>query len=110
TWNMAEDRLWLIDDLVAEDIVAQDVQRVGPYARQTIQFELDEQGRTGNPGGGGTALPDHPEYPAVGLVLQPHHAFGHLAVAQRVVYPTHAIPAAGQRPLPGNVDQFQGGR
>src|SRR3990167_8937924 len=87
-------------DLIAQVAVAGDIlleagQRVRAQAqaRETDEFDLEQQARVGRGLAVLQAFKHHPADPAAAVVLEPHHGIHQFAVLQAVVQAPDAVPA-----------------
>src|SRR5262245_7101084 len=92
-----------VDPLIARDVALQRFERIGPETGETVQRELQEHARGGGARRKGEALYHDASGPAVGSVFEPPDALDDAAVGQRILEPSHAVPASEERPLRGQV-------
>src|SRR5450755_1195284 len=91
-------------ELIAWNIVLQDMQGIGSQSRQAHQLELQQQTRRRLAAAGGEPLDDDAADPAARVVLQADDRIGEPAVECAVVDPADAVEraaatAAARRPL-----------
>ena len=98
---------WIVGLLVAGDAAAQEIERVSPEPRQSVQFDLQIDRIRRRLRGRRQSLADEPQGPAVGIVLDAGHGLQRLAVEEREVPPAEQRPARIDGQLPRQVELVQ---
>ena len=88
---------------IAGNIPAQQIQRVRPDPRNTVQLQLHEKRRVGDGGGGRQAMRHDPEHKTAAVVFHAAHGFERALILYRIVPASHRAPAARNRPLRGHI-------